>query len=84
MRPDSTADRICSDSPAATDPSEVTYWEVTTEPRTATPRAPPSSRVVSFMAEPTPALPSGTDTMMRVVSGVIVSAMPAASGSTEM
>ena len=46
----------------------------------ATPRAPPSSRVVSFMAEPTPALPSGTDDMIRVVSGVMVVAMPAASG----
>ena len=52
------------------------YCDVTTEPRTATPSAPPSSRVVSFIAEPTPARPSGTDDMISVVSGVMVMAMP--------
>jgi hypothetical protein len=56
------------------------YTDETTEPRMATPSAPPSSRVVSFMAEPTPALPRGTDDMISVVSGVMVVAMPAASG----
>ncbi|MEZ5137591.1 MAG: hypothetical protein R2711_02065 [Acidimicrobiales bacterium] len=59
------------------------YCEVTSEPSTATPRAPPSSRVVSFMAEPTPALPSGTELMMSVVSGVMTVAMPMASGMIE-
>ena len=59
------------------------YTDVTTEPRMATPMAPPSSRVVSFMAEPTPARLSGTDAMISVVSGVMVRAMPRASGSTD-
>ena len=33
-------------------------------PRMAMPSAPPSSRVVSFTADPTPALLSGTDDMI--------------------
>ena len=53
---------------------------MTIEPSTATPSAPPSSRVVSFIAEPTPARPSGTDDMISDVSGVIEIAMPVASG----
>src|SRR6266852_4838208 len=37
----------------------------------ATPRAPPTSRVVSFIAEPTPALPGGSDPMIDSVAGTI-------------
>ena len=51
---------------------------MTSDPRIATPRAPPISRVVSFIADPTPALPSDTADMIKVVSGVIVRAMPVA------
>ena len=46
-------------------------------PSTATPSAPPTWRVVSFMAEPTPALASGTELMMAPVAGADVTAMPA-------
>ena len=45
---------------------------------TATPSAPPTWRVVSFTAEPTPALPSGNEPMIDSVAGAIVSAMPLA------
>ena len=44
----------------------------------ATPSAPPTWRVVSFTAEPTPALPSGNEPMIDSVAGAIVSAMPQA------
>ena len=40
------------------------YGELTMLPNTAMPSAPPSSRVVSLTAEPTPALASGTALMM--------------------
>ena len=50
-------------------------------PSTAMPSAPPSSRVVSLTAEPTPALLSGTDDMIAPVAGGIVSAMPPASST---
>jgi hypothetical protein len=45
----------------------------------AIPSAPPSSRVVSFTAEPTPALASGTALMMLPVAGAAVMLMPTAS-----
>ena len=41
------------------------------------PRAPPSSRVVSFTADPTPAFDSGTDVMISPVAGAAVMPMPA-------
>jgi hypothetical protein len=44
----------------------------------ATPRAPPTWRVVSFTAEPTPALPSGSEPMTESVAGAMVRPMPAA------
>ena len=47
-------------------------------PSTATPRAPPTSRLVSLTAEPTPALASGMDSMTAPVAGAVVMAMPAA------
>ena len=45
-------------------------------PITAMPRAPPTSRVVSLTAEPTPDLASGTDDTMALVAGAVVQAMP--------
>ena len=44
----------------------------------ATPIAPPTWRVVSFTADPTPALPSGNELMIDSVAGAIVSDMPPA------
>ena len=41
------------------------------------PSAPPSSRVVSFTAEPTPAFDNGTDDMISLVAGAAVMPMPA-------
>src|SRR5712691_72124 len=54
------------------------YSDATTLPMTATPNAPPSSRVVSLTAEPTPALFSGSETMMAPVEGAVTMPMPAA------
>src|SRR6478736_2232186 len=48
---------------------------------TATPRAPPTCRVVSLTAEPTPALPSGTEPIIDSVAGAMVSAMPLANSA---
>src|SRR5215475_11217660 len=45
---------------------------------TATPSAPPTWRVVSFTAEPTPALPRGNEPMIDSVAGAMVRAMPLA------
>jgi hypothetical protein len=64
------------DSPASAGPSEVVNRVDTSEPSTATPRAPPSSRIVSLTADPTPALPDGTLLMMNVVRGGIVNDIP--------
>ena len=47
-------------------------------PSTATPKAPPSSRVVSLTADPTPCLPIGKDDRMDAVDDGIVIAMPSA------
>ena len=46
----------------------------------ATPNVVPTSRVVSFMAEPMPALSRGTDDMISSVNGLIVNPMPIAIG----
>ena len=45
-------------------------------PRIATPSAPPISRVVSFIAEPTPAFSGGSDPMIDSVAGAIARPMP--------
>ena len=47
-------------------------------PSTATPKAPPSSRVVSLTAEPTPCLPIGSDDRMDAVDDGMVIAIPSA------
>ena len=44
----------------------------------ATPSAPPTWRVVSFMAEPTPALSRGSEPMIDSVAGAIARPMPSA------
>ncbi len=48
------------------------------EPITATPRAPPTCRVTSLMADPTPALASGTALMTDSVAGAIAAPMASA------
>ena len=49
-----------------------------TLPITATPSAPPTWRVVSLIAEPTPARAAGTDPMIEAVAGAINRPIPAA------
>jgi hypothetical protein len=51
-------------------------------PSTAIPSAPPTSRVVSFTAEPTPALCIGIALMMLPVAGATVMLIPAASSTS--
>ena len=48
-------------------------------PRIAIPSAPPSSRVVSFTADPMPAFDSGTALMISPVAGAAVTLIPAPS-----
>src|SRR5437764_3296867 len=65
-------------SPATDALNEDRKRDATRLPSTATPTAPPSSRVVSFTAEPTPALCSGSERMMAPVDGAVVMPMPSA------
>ena len=51
-------------------------WLAISEPNTATPTAPPICRVVSFTAEPTPALARGSDPMIESVHGAMMLAIP--------
>ena len=53
-------------------------WLAMSEPNTATPTAPPIWRVVSFTAEPTPALARGSEPMIESVHGARTFAMPEA------
>ena len=46
------------------------------EPSTATPSAPPATRVVSLIAEPTLILASGSEPMIASVAGAIAEPMP--------
>ena len=75
-RPESAIERAASGSPASAGSMALWYCDSTRLPRTATPSAPPSSRVVSFMAEPTPAREGGTADMIEPVKGAMVRAMP--------
>ena len=52
------------------------YTELNMLPMMATPSVPPSSRVVSLTAEPTPALSVGSDPMMDSVAGGVVAPSP--------
>ena len=62
--------------PRRKSPTWEPYTEASTLPMTATPNAPPTWRVVSFTADPTPALANGSEPMIDSVAGAIVSAMP--------
>ena len=50
--------------------------ELNTEPTTATPRVPPSSRVASLTADPTPARAGGSTSRIDSVAGLEISPMP--------
>ena len=52
------------------------YCDDRIEPSTATPNAPPTCRVVSFTAEPTPAFARGSEPMIESVAGAITLPMP--------
>src|SRR5436190_5569187 len=52
------------------------YADAKMLPRIATPSAPPTCRVVSFIAEPSPALASGSEPMMDSVAGTIAVPIP--------
>ena len=54
----------------------VAYCDDRIEPSTATPNAPPTCRVVSLTAEPTPALARGSDPMIESVAGAMTLPMP--------
>ena len=53
------------------------YADANTLPMIATPSAPPTCRVVSFIADPTPAFASGSEPMIDSVAGAIAIPMPA-------
>src|SRR5271163_4834779 len=55
--------------------------DANTLPTIATPRVPPSSRVVSLTAEPTPALSGLSDPMIASVAGAVVSPRPVPSNT---
>ena len=67
-----------SGRPLIASPNDERKWLATRLPSTATPSAPPSSRLVSFTAEPTPALCNGSDRMIAPVEGAVVKPMPSA------
>src|SRR3954447_26502178 len=54
-----------------------------TEPRMATPTAPPTMRAASFIAEPTPACSAASDPMIDSVAGAIAVPMPNAMTTIE-
>jgi hypothetical protein len=73
---DCTAACAGAGNPATLDPSAALYRDAAMLPSTATPRAAPSSRVASFMADPAPARRGGTADMIAAVIGDIVNAIP--------
>src|SRR2546428_12492372 len=72
----SAADASVTGRWPATGARAAVYADAKTLPRMATPRAPPICRVVSFIADPTPAFASGSEPMIDSVAGVIASAIP--------
>ena len=57
------------------------HCDAATHPNIATPTAPPTCRVVSFMAEPTPAFSRGSAPMIDSVAGATMCAIPTPSTS---
>ncbi len=55
--------------------------DANTLPTIATPRVPPSSRVVSLTADPTPALSADSEPMIASVPGAVVRPRPAPSST---
>ena len=62
--------------PSSSSTSRAPYTEEKSEPTTATPRVPPSSRVASLTADPTPARAGGRTCMIDSVAGVEIRPSP--------
>ena len=56
---------------------EIAQTLAVSEPTTATPREPPTSRMVSLIALPAPAWEAGTDAMIVVLAGAMTRPIPA-------
>ncbi len=56
--------------------NRLVYSDAYTLPITATPSVPPSRRMASLIAEPTPAWAAGTTPMIASVAGALVRPMP--------
>ena len=63
-------------SPLTASSMSPRYWLARSDPRIATPSAPPVVRVVSLTAEPTLALSSGSEPITDSVAGAIAMPMP--------
>ena len=72
-RPATARPRPCTPAYAEID---ARYDDAVMLPRIATPSAPPTSRVVSLTAEPTPAFSGGNEPMIESVAGAIARPMP--------
>ncbi len=62
--------------PVSSSASRSAYTLENTDPMTATPRVPPSSRVASLTAEPTPARAGGSTCRIDSVAGVLTRPRP--------
>jgi hypothetical protein len=68
--------RVGAGSPSTASPSLVAYAEAITEPRMATPRAPPTWRTELLTAAPAPAFSRGTTDMIASVAGASTRPIP--------
>ena len=75
--PSSTGPRNGAGTVAATSPMWLPYPLLSTEPSRATPRAPPTSRTVSFNADATPCFSAGNEAVIATVDGVMTRPIPA-------
>ena len=69
-------DRAAAGRPATLGVMSSRYTAASNEPSTATPRAPPTCRIVLLTADPTPAFSRGSVDMIDSVDGGITLAMP--------
>ena len=60
------------------------YPQARSDPSTATPSAPPATRVVSLIADPTLIFASGSEPMIASVAGAIAFAMPKPSATSDV
>ena len=74
--------RACGGSALTAESMSPRYPLARSEPSTATPSAPPATRVVSLIAEPTLILAAGSEPMIASVAGAIAEAMPKPSSTS--